>query len=75
MGSEDQAQYNPRKPDLAITEVSTLIKGKDLEILEISLSSFSIHVMKEDTLLEIFLETKVALIRIREIREGIMLML
>ena len=33
------------------------------------------HVMKEDTFLEIVLETKVALIRRRETREDIMLML
>ena len=60
------SQYNPRNPDPAITEVSTLIKGITLEILEISLSSFDIHVMKEDTFLEIVLETKVALTRRRE---------
>ena len=69
------SQYNPRNPDPAITEVSTLIIGITLEILEISLSSFAIHVMKEDTLLEIFLRTKVALTRRRETREDIMLML
>ena len=69
------SQYNPRKPDLATTKVSILIKGITLEILEIILSSFAIHVMKRDTLLEIFLETKVALTRRRETREDIMLML
>ena len=75
MGSEYQSlivQF--KKTNLATTEVSTLIKGITLESLEISLSSFAIHVMKEDTLLEIVLETKVALIR-RETREDIMIML
>ena len=47
-------------------KVSTLIIGITLEILEIGLSSFAIHVMKNDTLLEIVLRTKVALTRIRE---------
>ena len=69
------SQYNPRKPNLATIEVSTLIKGITLESLEISLSSFAIHVMKEDTFLEIVLETKLSLTRIRETREDIMLML
>ena len=69
------SQYNPRNPDPAITEVSTLIKEINLEILEISLSSFAIHVMKEDTFLEIVLRTKVALTRRREKREDIILML
>ena len=69
------SQYNPRNPDSAIIEVSTLIKGINLESLEISLSSFTIHVMKEDTFLEVFLRTKVALTRIRDTRKDIMLML
>ena len=69
------SQYNPRNPDLATIEVSTLIKGITIEILEIYPSKFSIHVMKEDILLEIVLETKVALIRRREKREYIILML
>ena len=69
------SQYNPRKPYLATTEVSTLIKGITLESLEINLSSFAIHVMKEDTFLEIVLRTKGALTRRRETIEDIMLML
>ena len=69
------SQYNPRNPDLAITEVSTLIIGITLESLEISLSRFAIHVMKEDTLLEIVLRIKVALTRRRDTTEDIMLML
>ena len=69
------SQYNPRNLDPAITEVSTLITGITLEILEIGLSSFAIHVMKNDTLLEIVLRTKVALTRRSEVREDIMLML
>ena len=54
-------------------EVSTLIIGITLEILEIGLSTFAIHVMKEDTLLEIVVRTKVALTRRRETREILML--
>ena len=68
------SEYNPKNLDPTIIEASTLIKGITLEILEISLSSFAIHVMKDDTLLEIVLITKVALTR-RETREYIMLML
>ena len=76
MGSEDQAlTVQSKNPDPAITEVSTLIIEINLEFLEISLSLFSIHVMREDTLLEIVLRTKVALTRRRETREDIMLML
>ena len=69
------SQYNPRNPDPSITEVSTLITGITLESLEIGLSSFAIHVMKNDTLIEIVLRKKVALTRRREAREDIMLML
>ena len=69
------SQYNPRNPDPTITEVSTLIKGINSESLEISLSLFAIHVMREDTLLKIVLRTKVALTIRREKREDIMLML
>ena len=76
MGSEDQAFIvQSRNPDLAITKVSTLITGITLEILEIGLNTFAIHVMKKDTLLEIFLRTKVSLTRRRYIRKDIMLML
>ena len=69
------SQNNPRKPDLATTEVSTLINGINLEILEIGLSSFVIHVMKYDTLLEIFLRTKIAALRRKGTKEDIILML
>ena len=69
------SQYNPRNPDPTIKKVSTLITGITLESLEISLSSFAIHVMKNDTLLEIVLRTKVVLTRRREAKEYIMLML
>ena len=69
------SQYNPRNVDPAITEVSTLIIGITLESLEIGLSTFAIHVMKNETLLKIVLRTKVALTRIREARDDIMLML
>ena len=69
------SQYNPRNPDPATTEVSTLIKEITLEILEICLSTFDIHVMKEDIFLETVLKIKVALTIRRETREDIMLML
>ena len=69
------SQYNPRNPDPTITEVSTLIIGITLEILEIGLNTFSIHVMKKDTFLDIVLRTKVPLTRRREAREYIMLIL
>ena len=76
MGSEDQALIvQSKKLDLATTEVSTLIKGITLEILEICLSTFSIYVMKEEILLETVLETKVSLTRRRETREYNLLML
>ena len=75
MGSEDQDLIvHPINPDLATTEVSTLIKGITLENLEICLSTFAIHVMKEEILLETVLKIKVALTR-RETREDIMPML
>ena len=69
------SQYNPRNPYLSTTEVSTLIKETTLERLDICLSTFNIHVMKEDILLETILKIKVALTRIRETREDIMLIL
>ena len=59
------SQYNPRSPDPAIAKVSILIIEITLESLEIGLSTFAIHVMKNDTLLEIVLRTKIALIRRR----------
>ena len=69
------SQYNTRKKELATTEVSTLTIRVTLESLEICLSKFAIHVMKEDPLQEIVLETKIALTRRRETTEDIMLML
>ena len=69
------SQYNPRKLEQAITEVSTLTSRVTLESINICLSSFNIHVMKEDTLQEIVLETKIDLSRRRETRKDIMLML
>ena len=48
------SQYNPRKAEQTITKVSTLAKRKTLEsITKICLSTFALHVMKEDTLQEI----------------------
>ena len=69
------SQYNPRNPDLATTKVSNLIKIITLESLEICLSTFAIHVMKEDILQDIVLETKIYLTRGRETRKYIILML
>ena len=70
------SQYNPRKSEQTITKVSTPTKKINLEdLIEIYLNLDAIHVMKDDTLPEIVLETKMALTRRRETREDIMLML
>ena len=70
------SQYNPRKSEQTIAKVSTPTRRITLEYLaEIYLNSDAIHVIKEDTLPEIVLETKMALTRRRETREDIMLML
>ena len=70
------SQYNPRNAEQTITKVSTPTRNITLEYLvEIYLNSDAIHVMKEDTLPKIDLETKMALTRRRETREDIMLML
>ena len=64
--------YNPRREKHTITKVSTLI----LEYLtRIYLNSDALHVMKEDTMLDIFLGTKIALTRKRETRKDVMLTL
>ena len=85
MGSEDQALTVQSKKSRSSplrskyshhrNRVSTLIIGITLKILEIGISTFYIHVMKEDTLLEILLKTKVALTRRRTTKEDIMLTL
>ena len=70
------SQYNPRKGEQTITKVSILTKNINLEDLpEIYLNSDAIHVMKNDTLPNIVLETKVSLKIRRTTREDIMLML
>ena len=70
------SQYNLRKAEHTITKVSTPTRKITLEDLaEIYLNSDAIHVMKEDTLPEIVLETKMALTRRRETRKDIMLIL
>ena len=71
------SQYTPRKSrrNIIIPKVSILTKITLKDIVEIYLKSDAIHVMREDIFLDNFLETKVALIRIRETREDIMLML
>ena len=68
-------QYTPRKAEetLITPNVSTSIRKIILE--EIYLNSDVIHEMKEDTLPKIVLETKITLIRRRETREYIMLMM
>ena len=72
------SQYTPRKAkETFITpKLSTSTRKITLgDLTEIYLNLDAIHVMKEDTLPEIVLETKMALTRRREIREDIMLML
>ena len=68
-------QYTSRKEEetLITPKVSTSTRKIILE--EIYPNSYAIHVMKEDTLPKIVLETKITLIRRRELREDIMLML
>ena len=61
-----------KREKYTITKVSTLIL-EDITI--IYLNSDALHVMKEDTMLEIFLGTKMALKRRRETKEDIMLIL
>ena len=70
------SQYNLRKVEQTIIEVSTLAKRITLEnITNICLISFAIHVMKEENLQDIFLVTKIDLKRGKETRKEIMLML
>ena len=72
------SQYTPRKVEetFITPKVSTSTRNKTLEdITKIHLNSDAIHEMKEDTLPNIVLETKITLIRRRETREEIMLML
>ena len=76
MGSEDQSlTVHSRKAEetLITPKVSTSTRKIILE--EIYLNSDAIHVMKEDTLPRIVPEIKITLIRRREAREDIMLML
>ena len=67
------SQYTLRKLEwtIIITNVRTLTRKITLE----DQNSGAIHVMKEDTLQEIVLETKIDLSRRRETRKYIMLML
>ena len=79
MGSEDQAltaQTKKIRRTIITPKVRTSMRKVTLEDLtKIYLNSEAIHVMKEDTLPNIVLETKINLIRRRETREYIMLML
>ena len=69
------SQHTPRKSEetLITPKVSTSTRKIILE--EIYLNLDAIHVMKEDTLQDISLETKIDLTRGREIRKDTMLML
>ena len=72
------SQYTPRKEEetFITPKVSTSTRKITLEYLtEIYLNSNAIHVMKEDTLQEIVLETNIDLSRTRETRKDIILML
>ena len=70
------SKYNPRKIEQTITKVSTPTRNITLEYLtEIYLNLDAIHVMKEDTLLEIFLKIKMVLKRRISTEEDIMLTL
>ena len=77
MGSEDQAlTVQSKKSRTGHHKGKHSHQNKTLENLaKICLSTFAIHVMKEDTLQEIVLETKIDLTRGRETRKGIVLML
>ena len=76
MGSEDQdLTVQSKKSRSSHHRSKYSIKEITLESLEICLSTFAIHVMKEDILLETVLKIKVSLTRRRETREDIMLML
>ena len=77
MGSEDQALTVQSKKTRSSHHKGKHSHGKrvTLEILEICLSTFAIHVMKEDILREIVLKIKVSLKIRRETREDIMYML
>ena len=72
------SQYNPRKVEgtIIIPNVIILTRKITLEdLIQIYLNSDVLHVMREDTMPEIVLETKMALTRRRETREDTMLML
>ena len=66
------SQYNPRREKQTITKVSTLILE---DLTRIYLNSDALHVMKEDTMLEIVLRTKIAPSRRKGTKEDIMFML
>ena len=66
------SQYNPRREKQTIIKVSTFI----IEYLtRIYLNLDALHVIKEDTMIETVLRTKMALTRRKETRKDIMLML
>ena len=68
-------RYTPRKVKETLITLKVGISTINITLEEIYLNSYVIHVMKEDTLPKIVLETKIDLTRRREKREDIMLML
>ena len=79
MGSEYQALIvHSKKTEgtIIIPKVIILTRKMTLEyLIEIYLNIDAIHVMREDTLSKIVLQTKAALTRRREIKEDIMITL
>ena len=69
------SQFNPRKAEEALITPKIRNSTRKITLEKIYLNSDVIHVMKEDTLPKIVLEIRLILIRRRETREDIMLML
>ena len=68
-------QYTPRKAEETLIPPKVSTSTRKIILEEIYLNSDAIHLMKEDTLPNIVLETKITLIGRMETREDIMLML
>ena len=68
-------QYTPRKAKETLITPKVSNSTRKITSEENYLNSDAIHVIKEDTLPETVLETKIALTRRRETREDIMLTL
>ena len=69
------SQYTPRKAEEALITPEVRTSTRKIKLENIYLNSDAMHVMKEDTLPKTVLETRLTLIRRRQIREDIMLML